>query len=968
MPRELVLLTPYTPPTQHALTLDAEATAAWLNGWAVLWHPAVLAGAAGPPTWASPYSHDPPLADHVYAIPETPAPYMSGDWDHRVREVTAWVFRASGDRATTLNNARKALEQIAADQSPFDWPNEEVRPFFGLGLAYLTVETLFEAMEHERLLDKDAFWADVQAAARDPKSAIPHLQSAAAKLQSARDNLYPVTIHLLDFAMVEAGRARALPRLRSGSAGASPSHSARSPLNLIATGEALQALGPDRLAELRERAADSTSEPLLEICGGTHFDREDELLPVESQLWNLRRGLEVTKRLTGCDVQTFASPRGSFHPQTPLLLQQVGLTRALFLSFGDAKLPSHKAAVIQWPAADGKQIEAFTRPPLPAGDPNTYFHLAHHLHQTIMQDSAAVLGLLHRPADAAAPWYNDWLAVSELSPVLGTWTTVSRFLGDGVVGEYASPANADEFTIDALEERCTAALASPPSPLVGEAGRGGEGNRAFPHPPASSPTRGEGEKQPVSAFAVHQRLRRRVDAVRTYAALHRALGGRRDAELHDQLAALEERIERFEPVSCTDIGPLETRAAGPLVERLLGRATGNAPGLLLLNPCAFARRVVVERDDFAAIPPIGGPIKAAQRDGNLTRLVVEIPALGFAWLSRTGEPADPRSATRNLKSVRLADQHAVRNESLEAEIDPATGGLRAIRDTRSRENRLGQQLVFQPGSKTIVKETQVTSSGPALGEVVSSGTLVDDQDAVLATFRQRFRTWLGRPLLEMRIELHPERPPQGYPWHAYYGARFAWRDEHATQIRGMFGQGSVTTHTRPTTPDYLELRSGSHGTVILPGGLPFHQRHGSRMLDVILVPPGETTTTFDLALSLDREQPMQTAWGLTSPVLAVPVEKGPPHIGPAGWLFHLDAPNLLMTSLTAEPGEAVAVLARMLELSGYAGIADLRCPRDPKDAGFVDALGLSPQALYPQGDGVRFDYGAHDLITVRVEF
>ena len=41
--------------------------------------------------------------------------------------------------------------------------------------------------------------------------------------------------------------------------------------------------------------------------------------------------------------------------------------------------------------------------------------------------------------------------MSDLSPVLGTWTTISRYLGDGVIGEYASPANADEFAIDALE-------------------------------------------------------------------------------------------------------------------------------------------------------------------------------------------------------------------------------------------------------------------------------------------------------------------------------------------------------------------------------------------------------------------------------------------------------------------------------------------------------------------------------------
>ena len=44
-------------------------------------------------------------------------------------------------------------------------------------------------------------------------------------------------------------------------------------------------------------------------------------------------------------------------------------------------------------------------------------------------------------------------------------------------------------------------------------------------------------------------------------------------------------------------------------------------------------------------------------------------------------------------------------------------------------------------------------------------------------FRLRLRAWLSRPVLDVRIELEPKHPPTGYPWHAYYGARFAWRDD-----------------------------------------------------------------------------------------------------------------------------------------------------------------------------------------------
>jgi hypothetical protein len=917
MSRELILLSPYTPPTNYPLSLGGDETAAWLHAWSALWHPAAIAGAAGPPRIASPYDHEQPTAGHLYAVPESPPLYLSDDWDDRVREVGAAAFRSGWDRASTLANLKEALAQLGADVGPFDRDPAELRPYFGLGLGYITVETLFDAMEHEHLLDKAAFWADLQAGS---------LQEAALKLLHAREVVYPVAIHLLDFALPgkpDDPLPTALGR--------------RSPLNLIASAELLAAMAPERQAELRTAATETipdTDDPRLELCGGYLLDRADALLPIESQRWNLRRGLAQTRELVGAGVEVFARRTTAFHPSTPRLLQHVGLSKALALAFDGARLPDHKAAVIQWPSADGRQVEAFARVSLPADEPETYFHLAHRLHQTIMNDSAAVLALLHR--DREAPdWYDDWLALTELAPALGTWTTARRYLRDSSVGEYAPAATADEFSLDDLEPRVEAAKAS------------------------------ETGGAPLSWFPRHLRRRRRLESARTVAALRRALGGPFDAELHAEFDRLEERIEREQDVTVEELAKTERAAALPLAERLLARAATDRRGLLLLNPCAFARRTAIERDGFAAVPPVGGPIRAAQLDGDLARFVVDLPALGFAWVSTDGGSAGGTSPAR--RGIRLADERGVRNEYFDAEVDPVTGGLRALRDPRDRGNRIGQQLVWQPGSTMKAKSVRVTTAGPALGEVVSEGAILDEQEAVLATFRQRFRAWLGRPLLELRIEILPEKPPQGYPWHAYYGARFAWRDERATLVRGVGGTAEVTTHSRPVTPDFLELREGTRRTLLLPGGLPFHQRQGTRMLDVILVPEAESAHTFDLALGLDRDQPMQTAWGLCSPVIVVPVEKGPPHVGPSGWLFHLDAPNLLLTSLRAVP-DAAAVTATLLECAAFTGSAELRCPRDPTSAAILDAAGESFQTLYTQGDAVQLDCAAHDLVEVRVDF
>jgi hypothetical protein len=902
MAGELLLMSPYTPPAQHALMLGADVTSCWLNAWAALWHPAALRHGSGPPRWIGPYDQNEPGPEQIVAMPETPPLYLATDWDDRIREKRGVSFRATADRRTTLANLRTALGELGEDVTNFDDDAERTRSCIALGFGFLVIETLFEAMERERTLDRAGFWADVQAALAN--EGVESLRAAAQKLLAARDTVYSASIHLLHFVFLGEALSTAGDRL-----------------NLIASGRALESLPA---IQIPPADPDSVEPPALEVCGGPFIERADDLLPFESQLWNLRRGRSAATAL-GAESAVFARRFSAWHAQSPQVLQRAAFTKCLFVAFDDAKLPSHRAAVVQWPAADGRQVEAFCRTPFSADDSQTGFHLAHYLHQTIMQDTTAVVPLI-RSGSAISDWLADWLALSSLAPVLGQWTTIGHFLRDATIGEYGSVATADDFAIDHLERLTTA------------------------HDP-----------RPVSGFARHWRWRRRVDAAWTWLALLRSLGGSVDSQAVEQVTQFEERAECSEEITAK-----EPSFAQPLIERLLSRATEQQPGLMLLNPCGFARRVALERDDFPTVPPIEGPVKVAQRDGDgPVRLVAEVPALGFAWIPRSSEPTSQTLANR--KNLKLADTNLVRNEFFEAEIDPQSGGLRAFRDLKTRENRIGQQLVFQPGSVMHAKSLTITASGPAMGEIVSEGALLDEHQTVLATFRQHFRAWLGRPLLEMRVDIFPEHEPQGLPWHVYFGARFAWRDERATLLRGNNGVGSLTTHTRPVTPEYLELRSGKFKTLILPQGLPFHQRHGGRMLDVLLIPPGETARSFMLALSLDREHPAQTAWGLISPIVAIPVDRGPPHVGPSGWLAHLDAPNLMVTAFRPD-SQRSAIIVRMLEVSGFAGAATLRVARNPTGAELLEPDGTTMMPLTIEGDAIHFDYAAHDLLEMRVEF
>ncbi|MFL5340113.1 MAG: hypothetical protein ACJ8F7_08170 [Gemmataceae bacterium] len=930
-PKAAFLLSPYALPTDHAMMLAEAEMAAWLNGYVALWHPAVLAGAEGPPKQASQYDHETPGAGHVYAVPDAPELYQPDDWKQRVQDAGAVAFTATSSRDETVANLRQAYP--AVDTTPeavarLELPAERVRPFLAVGFGYLIVEHLFDAMHHEHLLATGDFWQDVQnavSAAADAETCRKHLQAAADKLLSAREVLYTAPIHLLDVLMPDERKLEAtLPTSLAGS----------TPINLVAAGQTLERIReefPARFEELKQRLSDPSGTPTLELCVGCQREREDAVLPLESQLWNLRRGKERAKELLGAEVRVFGRRRSAFQPHTPQLLQFTGFEKALLVAFDGAVVPSHRSAVVNWSSPDGKSMDVYCRTPQPAHQAQSFFNLVHTLHETIMQDTAATFALLH--TEAASACYSDWLELSQFGPILGTWTTFSRYFGDTTAGEYAPAASVDDFFSDYLEERTTAKV-----------------------PDA------------VSGFARHLRQRRRLDVGWGHLAILRGLGvgaaGAEVAAAEQELAKLEEQLEG-EGGPMPELVEAEGRAAKLLADRLQVRAADNTPGFLLLNPCSFIRRTALELDGVPGPIPVEGPVKSAQFDGDKARLVVEVPAFGFAWIPRSV----PGAAAPKAR-MRLADTNIVRNEFFEAEIDPASGGLKAFRDARTRGNRLGQQLVFNPGSVMLCREVKVTCNGPALGEVTSEGGIFTEHNERLASFRQRFRAWLGRPLLEMRCEIYPVKSPEGYPWHAYYAARFAWRDERATLLRGSNGQGAVSNHTRPVTPEFLELRTGADRTAIFPGGLPFHQRHGSRMLDVILVPEGEQGKVFDIALGMEREHPAQTALGLATPVSAVPTAKGPPHIGPSGWLFHLDAPNLMLSSLrpTAVAGASAAVVATLLEISGFSGAGELRCVRNPVRAVTLDPSGNAQTELSITGDAVTLDLSASDLTRVRVEF
>jgi len=931
--RQLHLLSSYRLATSYPLQQTPDEVAAWLNGYIALWHPAALAGASQPPQASVSYDHDNPRTGFIYGVPEGPHLFQPDNWNDRVAEAKSIVFHATPSRAETIERLLNALREAGQTGALFDAPPEAVRLFAGLGYGYVMLDTLYEAMDHEKLLDAAGFWSDVTAAVealgRGSEEYRTHLKSAAEKLQMGREPVFSGSLHWLDWVYIDP---------KNLGAAWPESLTAGVPLTVLASGETFEKLAehePARFAELKAKLPPDMPQA-VDLCCGSYRDREDALMPLESQWWNLRVARRTTQKLLGVEPTVYGRQKSAFHPQLPGWLQLMGFKHAILISTDGGLIPSIRAAAVNWPGPDGKSVEAFTREPLPAHDPHTFFNLVYHLHQATSYDSAPAISLIHKGEPAFAS-YHDLLALADLAPVFGEWTNLSRYFGNVTSGDYIGVQSADEFFVDYLDDRVT--------------------NQHRP--------------EPVSGFPQQVRLRRRIDSTYTLASLHRALTPPmpEDEESLRKLGEVEDAIEtqgvNGESEGAGLLSSLETHWAKKLAERIQVRSADGQPGLMVFNPCSFTRRVALEVDGFRGTIPVADAVKAAEFSGTSAKLVVEVPPFGFVWVPRAG------NAAASKQRIKLAEGLNVRNEFIECEVDANTGGIRSFRDLRTRATRFGQQLVFNPGSKMVARDITITNNGAALGEIVSTGDVINERDEVLATYKQRFRAWLGRPVLELRIELDVRHQPSGYPWHAFYGSRFGWRDERAVLFRGVNGANTQTGYTRPVSPDYLEVRLGAERSFLFTGGLPFIQRHDARMADVILVPEGEQCRTFDLLLATDRDVPMQTALGWVSPSPVVITEKGPPAVGSSSWLAHVDMPSLLVTSLRpveASEGMNRAVAGMLIETVGFGGAAEMRFARDPSQVSLVDGAGKTLQPLTMTGDAIPFEYSAGETFRVKAEW
>jgi len=438
------------------------------------------------------------------------------------------------------------------------------------------------------------------------------------------------------------------------------------------------------------------------------------------------------------------------------------------------------------------------------------------------------------------------------------------------------------------------------------------------------------QPDPISRWTRHYAARSDAAALRALRAINLAAGGRDLAEA-ESIAEWACRIDRMvedEPAPAgsqqvaAELRRAVESAAAQLCETLTGSSAktpaspseaGNArPGLLVVNPVASPSIIRLDVSPLGRLPAAVPPVVCAGTDDHGADVVAEVPGMGFAWVS-AGDANAPATAPRRgwffrrrtTTSHPVAVENILENEFFQVVVDRRFGGIRAVLDPLSRGPRLAQQIALRwpegdpndPGHEShytipAADELRVLRAGPVVGEILTSGRMMDPQGRLRGRFVQRTRVVRGSRLIELDIELDINEPLPNQPWQSYCAARFAWSDETATLRRSVQGASVPTDLAQFEAPEFWEIHTAKTRTAVLTGGLPYHRKVGFRRLDTLLVVAGETQRRFRMAIGVECPSPAAAAAEWMTPAIVIP-SAAPP--ASHGWLFHVESRSVVAT-------------------------------------------------------------------------
>lgn len=916
-----------------------------LASWTSLWHPQLIALTGKAPTWKR--VDDPPqsLTKSLIVVPAPCISRLPTGYAQRIKESGGVVVRKTANRAEIWAAALPAeIPQTPLQQQLAD-------DFAGLGLAYLLVQLLTRQMRYSSNLDETYFQSLVTAAAEatatgDENLAKEKLGAAFSLLAEERDHYYPVGAYLLDIALL-APTVLGEPLAKE--------LSDPTPKNLLLSGELAQAIAQQHPATA-ELLKVGLGESRIGLLGGTATEPALPLLSQEDCLAELRAGAKLYEQSLGQKPTVYASLRYSLTPNLPSVLHRSGFIGCLHTTFDEGKVPTASQLKVRWEGLDGTAIDAVCKSPLDAHKPQTFLQFSSRLGESMDQDHVATLMLAYWPGQQSM-WLSDLRRIAKWTTALGKFITVEEYFKTTALPGQLDRFEADRYRTPYLKQ---AVIRKHVDPISG-------------------PVRNQ---QQSGKLLTQQAL----------TTLQSTLAGKAAAEVSHASNKPASLIPDAHSSDLIRLDDQNKTLAQQVAKQISAGGDVTKLGAMVLNTQSVVRRMLVELPaQVQGSPPIARPLYAVAPlpGANAAKVaVVDVPAMGFVWIPNKNPEVRP-----DPKAVMLAEGNVLRNEFFEAVINPVTGTLKSFNAFQARGNRISQQVALRGGGQAgkpgdvyvdpdqsatysvmAADSVAVTLANPVVGEITTTGRLLDLHGKVQATFKQVYRAYRGSRILRITMEITPQAETKSDAWNSYYCCRFAWADEAADLFHSAGKTRQPISAKRFEAPHYIEIQDAKHSTTILTGGLPFHRRQDERMLDSILITRGETAQVFTMGIGIDLTHPMLEAIALTEAEPALVVADVPcPLAGNSSWLFHLDSKNVVATSwepvdangnLPSPGGPVAGVRVRLLETAGRPANVSLSGFRSFVKGTTVDFLGNKLTDAEIEGGKVRLDMSAHEWVEV----
>ena len=950
---ELVVLLPCHSLEDFPVHHEGEEAEGLLAAWSGLWHPALIAACDNIPLW---FRADAPPENprpRIIVVPQVCDSLLLPGWPTRAKSEGAKLIRKLAKRKDVVDACLATLDAVATV------PDQIVADFYALGTGYLLVELLTRQMRYMSNLDEVRFQNEAREAARAAvenriDEAQQHLKNAFETLYEARERFYPVDNYLIDLTLTaDTTLGAALRKELAGDVA----------LNVLMTGALVDRLAerePESLAALRH----AIDRRIACVVGGEYDERESTLLPIETVLDEFRRGRAAYLRHLDLEPKVYGRRKQGLSPMVPQILARSGFEGALSFTLDDGSFPTPDQCKTRWEGFSNDAIDALGRTPLDAAKAESFLDLPRKIGDAMDRDYVATTVFAHWPG-ATSDYYDDLRRMAIYVPLLGKFVTLADYFDHTERPGQISKFTADRYRTTFLRQ---AIVRNTPNPVTWAADA--HHRRAQAATAATLQTIAEAVTLRPAAMS----------SIPLLAEVDQSAGPALDIESGK---SLDQRV-----ISAVNA------AASLAGSAVCGQAATNVgESLLLLNAQLSSRRELVDVSALARLPEVGGPVVAVQESDSQKLAVVDVPSMGFAWLSAGPAVATPPQKSGGLFGLRkgpksLVEANVLRSELVEVHLSELTGGIKGVFVAGRREKRISQQLAFrlpQPRSKPgdpwrdpdlepiystmVCDRWEPTIVGSTVGELTSYGKLVDSEGKRLAGFTQRLRIAQGSPLVMLEIELDVDEQPRAEAWGSYYAARFAWGDPTTALGRGVFGVHQPTSAKRPESLYFIELETETTSTLILPDGMPHHLLTGERMLDSLLVGKGEARRKFRFGIIVESAHPAADAEAFMSPL--VPVLNLPrPASGATGWLFFVDAKNIQATHWESivEADKVVGFRVRLLETGGLSGQVELRTIRTVCEAKIVNMCGETLLTLTPTSTGIPFDVGPCEWIEIEARY